>query len=107
MSRDRRIILERRRRFLAAALATAGVAGAVQGCAEKQTQPEACLSQRYYDDGPQVCLEPMIEDDAGPPPQPCLSPVPDDPDPQVCLSIEAPDDGDDDFATPPPDDDEG
>jgi hypothetical protein len=98
MSRDRGIILERRRRFLAAALATAGVAAAAHGCTDKQTPPEVCLSMVPDDQRP--CLEPVIEDDAGPPPQPCLSPVPDEPELQTCLSVEAPED---DFAQPPPD----
>lgn len=82
----KRLILARRARFVAAALA--GVAVACGGSTE-ETGPTACLSpaqQPTRDSGadardaePQVCLEPLppdASDDAEP--QPCLSPLPPD-----------------------------
>lgn len=78
----KRLILARRARFVAAALA--GVAVACGGSAE----PETCLSPVFTptdggkdaaDAEPQPCLEPLppdASDDAEP--QPCLSPLPPD-----------------------------
>ncbi|MEZ4222802.1 MAG: hypothetical protein R3B13_17810 [Polyangiaceae bacterium] len=91
MSRDKQTILERRRRFLAAALTSAGVAAAVQGCGGKQAEPQACLEppREHYGPDEYVADAGPATDDAGsaedapqPLPQPCLSDVP----PQVCLS---------------------
>jgi hypothetical protein len=91
----RKIILARRARFVAAALATAALGAS---CA-KQTggDPAPCLSQPYQ------------EDDGGPPPEPCLSPPPEvclEPvGPEVCLSVEEPVDGQGtggEYAKPPP-----
>jgi hypothetical protein len=63
---DKKLILARRAKFVAAALAGVSVA-----CGKEPTQP------------PQPCLsQPMVHRDAEPepPPQPCLSPMPNDDD---------------------------
>ncbi|MEZ4222803.1 MAG: hypothetical protein R3B13_17815 [Polyangiaceae bacterium] len=108
MSRDKQTILERRRRFLAAALASAGVVAAAQGCGRRQADPEVCLSPEYNgpveyaaDAGPATDDDELTDagsaadsapSDRGsdaspqPQPQPCLSDIP----PQVCLSQVAP-----------------
>jgi hypothetical protein len=88
----RRAILARRARFIAAALATAGIGAALtQGCAKDRANdpsPEPCLSVVPQ---PQVCLEPMPPDDAGDPPGTGSALVPTSdagaPPPQVCLSV--------------------
>ena len=91
--RARELILARRNRFVAAALA--GVAASA--CA-KSSGPQVCLSPPLPTDagvdasGPQVCLsppqaclsEPMP--DAGP--MVCLSILPEDAGPSVCLDID-------------------
>jgi len=100
---ERKVILARRARFVAAALAAGALAS---GCAKQDTvqclsppqdppndagpPPVQCLSPPPP---PQVCLEP--------PPQVCLSPPPP---PQVCLKVAPPDDSgsEGDFAKPPP-----
>jgi hypothetical protein len=91
---SKRLILARRARFVAAALA--GVAATANACGG-DAEPQPCLSPLYdggISDGradaadarPQPCLEPMIEDaakpdaDADAEPQPCLSPLPPDAD---------------------------
>jgi hypothetical protein len=98
----KRLILARRARFVAAALA--GVAVACGGATD-EGDPQPCLSIRPTDGGidsakPQPCLEPSVDEDAGP--QPCLSPLPPDAGdagdadagPQPCLSPLPPDGGD-------------
>lgn len=96
----RRIILGRRARFLAAALASvsagAGVASATDACGGtvEQPAPEPCLGAPYNPDAqPQPCLSKIAEDagqdadaaldgasdaafDADAEPQPCLAPPP-------------------------------
>jgi len=74
MSDDpKRIVLSRRARFVAAALASVGGVALNEACSVAQV----CLSQVSRDDGgPQPCLEPPYERDAEP--QPCLSPLPPD-----------------------------
>lgn len=83
----KRIILARRARFVAAALA--GLNAAMCG---GKSEPQPCLSVVAEDSGtPQPCLSPPSHpidaatdagadapDDADAQPQPCLSPVPDD-----------------------------
>lgn len=87
--RARRIIHERRNRFVAAALAGAGMT------ASCETTPGVCLSM--YQDvpaddvGPRVCLEPPGPDPDYPPPGP-----------QVCLQPPLP--PEDPFPLPPIDD---
>lgn len=93
MSDDaRKVILARRARFVAAALA-----GAALG--------SACAKDRAVE--PAQCLSPPHQEDGGPPPIPCLSPPPQvclEPPPQVCLSpVPPPDDSSGgDYAEPPP-----
>ena len=80
---SRRLILARRARFMAATLTGIGVAVACGGGTEDE--PKTCLSiliDSGTDRGPQVCLEPPVED-AGK-----------DAEPQVCLSPRPPDAGD-------------
>ena len=91
MSDDaKKLVLARRARFVAAAIAGIGVATAACDSAE-----------------PSVCLSPLAPKDAGvtdadaksdADPQPCLSPLPPDAsdvaEPQVCLSPLPPDGGD-------------
>jgi hypothetical protein len=87
----KRLILARRARFVAAALA--GVAIACGGSTTDDANPEPCLGPQYQpprdaggdaDAQPQPCLEPPIQEDAGADadadaePQPCLSPLPPD-----------------------------
>ncbi len=95
----RRIILARRARFLAAALAgvaaTGTVAAAAEGCGGETEQsdggtPQPCLSPPSNPDAqPQPCLSKIAEDagldaatdaklDADAEPQPCLAPPPGD-----------------------------
>src|SRR5688500_18363927 len=83
----RRLILARRARFLASALASLSVAVACGGGTESEANPQPCL--RKVPDGgmsadaePQVCLGPT-QQDAGK-----------DGEPQVCLSPKPPDAGD-------------
>lgn len=111
-------ILKRRARFIAAALASAGI-GAAVSCGGESTQnapqqsvdagtdadgsPQPCLGAlpndagKDADAGPQPCLEPLIDasSDADAEPQPCLAPPPPDAGgdgaPQPCLSPPAPD----------------
>jgi hypothetical protein len=64
---DKKMILARRAKFVAAALAGVSLAGVSVACGKEPTQP------------PQPCLsQPMDQRDAEPvpPPQPCLSPMP-------------------------------
>lgn len=101
----KRLILARRARFVAAALAsvaasTAGLTAGLEGCGGETSEridggasssttssgnPQPCLS--VQDPNPQPCLSPPLEPvdasagDDGAPPQPCLSP------PQPCLKI--------------------
>jgi hypothetical protein len=108
----KRLILARRARFVAAALA--GVAGVAVACGGSidDADPQPCLSPPYQprdagsgtDAEPQPCLEPLppdAGDDAEP--QVCLSPLPPDAGdagdadtgvPQPCLSQLPPDAGD-------------
>jgi hypothetical protein len=79
VSDAKKLILARRARFIAAAVASVGIA-----CGKKDVPPQPCLS------------EPMIRDDAEAP-QPCLSvaiptdPLPPDAEPpRPCLSIANP-----------------
>lgn len=94
----RKIILQRRARFVAAALASVALGTA---CSKgRAVEPAQCLSP-----------PPPQEEDGGPPPQPCLEPPPQaclgpevclspPPPPEVCL--EAPLQPNDDYAKPPP-----
>jgi hypothetical protein len=96
----RRILLARRARFVAAALASVaatatGVGAATEGCGgdtdDEQTQapqvpPQSCLAQPLEDSGERP---PDAGEDA--PPQPCLKVAPDasedaDAEPQPCLA---------------------
>jgi hypothetical protein len=77
----KRIILMRRARFVAAALA--GLNAAM--CGGQTDSPSACLSVAADDGGtPQPCLTPSVQppdastSDADAAPQPCLSPIPQD-----------------------------
>ena len=82
----RRTILSRRARFIAAALASAGLTAASCNKSNVEANPQPCLSApppRYDVAPPQPCLEMPMSDD-GAPPQP-LTPPPEPP-PQVCLS---------------------
>lgn len=106
---SKKMILARRARFVAAALAGVGVA-----CGKEQAQPQPCLSQVYVapDAEPMPCLSPPVyvppdaeatKDDAGGPvdagsaepdaarPMPCLSPRPNPTQPpRPCLSVAPP-----------------
>ncbi len=105
---DRDAILRRRARFVAAALASAGVVGpAAQGCAKKDVSPPATSVQVAEPDAeapedeagavpseqPDADLPAGEGEDAGAPPPPipgpCLSPPAPDPGPgpQVCLEV--------------------
>ncbi len=114
---SKRAILRRRARFVAAALASAGL-GAAVSCGGESTKnapqsavdagadadgsPQPCLgalpgdAASDADAGPQPCLEPLIDAaaDADAEPQPCLAPPPLDAGsegaPQPCLSPPAP-----------------
>jgi hypothetical protein len=85
----KRLILARRARFVAAALA--GVAVACGGSTD-DADPQACLSPPYQP------RDAGSDADADAAPQPCLEPLPpdagDDAEPQVCLSPLPPDAGD-------------
>jgi len=96
----RDIVLARRAKFVAAAVAGIGIA-----CGkESQPNPQPCLSVAYpMDDAgppPQPCLSPVVahEPDADVAPMPCLSPPPAPPDagattepaPVPCLSMTPP-----------------
>lgn len=94
----KRIILARRARFVAAALASVAAAAGVEACGSggpdqpttdagtgrDGAEPQPCLSATAPDSGidaqPQPCLEPLPPDagDAGndAEPQPCLAPPP-------------------------------
>jgi hypothetical protein len=112
-------ILARRSRFIAKALASAGIAAcAVQGCSGESTSDgrgDAQSKDASGEDGePQVCLTPQY--DGGDEPQVCLSIQPDageedaDTGPQPCLEppIDASDDAEPQpFLSPPPDEDAG
>jgi len=93
----RRAILARRARFVAAALASAGLAAGLTQCGGKTERdgggsdagsdvaPQPCLGMPQQDAEPRPCLEPP-EPDAEP--QPCLGmPLP-DAEPQPCLDVE-------------------
>ncbi len=94
MSDAGKIILARRARFVAAALASVALGS-------------SCARDRGH--GPVQCLSPLADpqEDGGPPPEPCLEPP--NP-PEVCLSqvpppevcLEAPEQPGDNFAKPPP-----
>lgn len=118
---DKKTILARRARFVAAALTSAGLGAlAVQGCGGDTSSPgtdaaadgavdaqpdgpSVCLSQPFDGghDAPQPCLSPPPPDAADDAddaePQPCLAPPPaeagDDAVPQPCLSQPPPDAG--------------
>ena len=85
----KRLILARRARFVAAALA--GIAAACGGSTD-DTDPKPCLSIQPGDGGPPTDSASDAE------PQPCLEPLPpdasDDAEPQPCLSPLPPDAGD-------------
>ena len=85
---SRKLILARRARFVAAALAsvaaTTGIAVGTEACGGESEQtgdagttdggrPQPCL-RTAPEAGPQPCLEPPVDNDAGPDaqPQPCL-----------------------------------
>lgn len=103
----RKLILARRAKFVAAAIASVGIA-----CG-KTTEPVPCLSPPPQDPdasvtSPQPCLsvaipvDPVppdagnniqVDPDAGPAPAPCLSPMPADagaPVPRPCLKVAQP-----------------
>lgn len=102
----RRLILARRARFIAAALASVAVTGAGAEACGGSTEPEPttqdagprpCLdppntssSSSSSSGTPQPCLAPPLPEDAGP--KPCLD-VAYDAGPQPCLSPPAPDSG--------------
>jgi hypothetical protein len=73
----KKIILARRARFVAAAVASVGIA-----CGKTESGPPMpCLSIAVPNDAeppPQPCLSVPLPPDAGPPPMPCLSPMPAD-----------------------------
>lgn len=122
MTDTRKTILARRARFIAAAIASAGVAAA---CGGEATSSSVCLQPLHTGDGgtdagqeasdapvnevividvtadPKPCNAPDVSHEA----QVCLEPIPPDADPdtdadpQVCLKI-APDAGDDTDAGP-------
>lgn len=108
-ARARAIILERRRRFMAAAMAGLGVGA--QGCDSTQqatpgddgtkvatqnpNEPSVCLM--FQPDAPTACLSPVLPNTQPPAPSVCLGAVPvepsvclqppiDPPEPTVCLS---------------------
>lgn len=98
MNRDaKKEILARRARFVAAALAGAGLAAGLSQCGGKTDRdtgagdagsdvaPNPCLGMPQPDAEPRPCLEPP-EPDAGP--EPCLGALPPDAEPQPCLDIE-------------------
>lgn len=101
MSEDaKKTILARRAKFVAAAMASVGLASA-EACHPKDADsPNEINVDDAGQPPPNVCLSVSLqrdEDASAPPPQPCLSPVvpqpPDDdagafaqPPPQVCLS---------------------
>jgi hypothetical protein len=70
----KRIILTRRARFIAAALASAGLTAASCNKSNVDANPQPCLSAppQNYDAAPPPQEQPPVE----PPPQVCLSPVP-------------------------------
>jgi hypothetical protein len=89
----KRSILKRRARFVAAALASAGLAATTGGCGgktEREGQPEDAGADVSL---PQPCLTPEAS------PQPCLTSV-QDAEPQPCLGMPEPDAADD--ASPEP-----
>lgn len=85
----KKIVLARRARFLAAAVASVGIA-----CGKDSGPPQPCLSQPYIapDAEPMPCLSPVaVEQPDAAQPQPCLAPPPPDagppPEPpRPCLS---------------------
>ncbi len=83
---DKDVILMRRRRFVAAALASGfGVAALDCGPKKPVEPPRPCLSEP----DPHVCLsppqpEPCLDVAPPPEPQPCLEQLP----PEACLSVE-------------------
>ena len=83
----KKIILARRARFLAAAVASVGIA-----CGKESTPPQPCLSEPYIapDAEPMPCLTPIaVEQPDAAQPQPCLAPPPPDAGPEPprpCLS---------------------
>ena len=92
MSDDARSkIVQRRARFLAAAVATVGI-GAVS-CSPRpclsQVQPRTDATPSYEDSG---TITTPTASDADVPPQPCLSVLPpdEDPAPHPCLSVSPP-----------------
>jgi hypothetical protein len=70
----KRIILSRRARFIAAALASAGLTAASCNKSNVEANPQPCLSAppQNYDAAPPPLETPPPE----PPPQVCLSPLP-------------------------------
>ena len=85
-------ILARRARFLAAAVASAGI---VVACEKQDTRPVACLTPIAVEDAASEDAQPSTAIDArpkapGPDPLPCLSPMTKHSDagamPQICLS---------------------
>ncbi len=103
----RKLILARRAKFVAAAIASVGIA-----CGKTGADPQPCLSPPPMEQDattPQPCLSVMIpvepvdaappiqtDSDAGAQPQPCLSPMPNPPQdagkpvPQPCLKVKPP-----------------
>jgi hypothetical protein len=73
---SKRIILTRRARFIAAALASAGLTAASCNKSNVDANPQPCLSAppQNYDAGPP--RPPPHEAPPQPPPQACLSPMP-------------------------------
>ena len=71
---SKRIILSRRARFIAAALASAGLTAASCNKSNLEANPQPCLSAppQNYDAAPPPQETPPPE----PPPQVCLSPLP-------------------------------
>ena len=98
----KKLILARRARFVAAAVAMNAVMCGGETDEGTQGDPRPCLSNTAMDGGapPEPCLSPSRDPDAGTP-QPCLDVVPPDAGddgrdggvPQPCLSVPAPDAG--------------
>jgi hypothetical protein len=89
MDEDRKAILTRRARFLAAAVAGAGLSAAAQSCASDQ-KPRVCLEPPYSEIiVPEADAGPEEPTDAGLPPRtasPEAAPPPREPYPRICLS---------------------
>ena len=90
---SRRVILARRAKFVAAALAGAGIVASAQACggetardgtdAAGDAAPQPCL-KTHADAEPQPCLGAPLEDAQ---PQPCLEAPIEDAQPQPCLDV--------------------